>query len=276
MDAKQIENRLAVCSWSLQPANPASLIEAIQHIEIPRVQLALSPMVNKATDWENTAAQLEAAGIEIVSGMMETKGEDYSSMETIKKTGGIVPDEHWDHNRDHAIQLAMVAKDLGLKLVTFHAGFLPHSPEDPGYQKLKDRVEIVAEIFADQGLDLGFETGQETADSLAAFLSGLKCENVGVNFDPANMILYDKGEPIPALKTLAPWLKQVHIKDANRTATPGEWGSEVATGTGQVDWTAFLDTLASLGYSGDMAIEREAGDQRIVDIKAAKTHLLSL
>jgi len=94
--------------------------------------------------------------------------------------------------------------------------------------------------------------------------------NVGVNFDPANMILYDKGDPIEALKVLAPYLKQCHIKDANRTKETGTWGEEVTAGTGQVDWDGFFKTLAALGYQGDFAIEREAGDQRVVDIIAAK------
>jgi L-ribulose-5-phosphate 3-epimerase len=84
------------------------------------------------------------------------------------------------------------------------------------------------------------------------------------------MILYDKGDPIEALKALAPYLKQCHIKDANRTKEAGTWGEEVTAGTGQVDWDAFFKTLAALGYQGDFAIEREAGDQRVADIIAAK------
>jgi sugar phosphate isomerase/epimerase len=99
---------------------------------------------------------------------------------------------------------------------------------------------------------------------------------VGVNFDPANMILYDKGDPIDALKTLAPYLKQCHIKDANRTTQPGEWGEEVQTGTGQVDWKAFLSALDGLGYDGVFAIEREAGEQRVEDILAAKKYICGL
>ena len=122
-----------------------------------------------------------------------------------------------------------------------------------------------------------FETGQETADDLNAFFDHMANDrgvtNIGINFDPANMILYDKGDPIDALKKLLPGVKSIHIKDAIKTATPGEWGSEVPVGTGQVDWQAFMQVLADGDYTGDMHIEREAGESRIVDAKAAVDHL---
>jgi sugar phosphate isomerase/epimerase len=122
-------------------------------------------------------------------------------------------------------------------------------------------------------MDLGFETGQETAETLGAFLEKLGKPHVGVNFDPANMILYDKGEPIGALQALGPWLKQCHIKDAVKTKTPGVWGEEVPVGSGQVDWPAFLRVLDKLGFQGNLAIEREAGEQRVTDICAARQYL---
>ncbi len=147
---------------------------------------------------------------------------------------------------------------------------------DPTFAKLVDRIEKIAGAFAVHGISLGFETGQESAETLAAFLHQLNRPDVGVNFDPANMLLYDKGDPIEALKTLAPWLKQCHIKDARRTQVPGTWGEEVTVGTGEVDWTAFLATLDALNYQGDLCIEREAGNQRVADIRAAHVHLEKL
>src|SRR6185369_5503075 len=107
---------------------------------------------------------------------------------------------------------------------------------------------------------------QERAASLLEFLVKLDCPNVGVNFDPANIILYDMGDPIEALRTLAPRLKQCHLKDANRTRQRGTWGEEVRLGAGEVKWPAFFEVLDEIGYSGDLAIEREAGQQRMEDI----------
>ncbi|MGD0044716.1 MAG: TIM barrel protein, partial [Isosphaeraceae bacterium] len=119
-------------------------------------------------------------------------------------------------------------------------------------------------------LGLGLETGQETAAVLLGLLEKLDRPNVGVNFDPANMLLYDKGNPIEALRLLGPWVRQVHIKDALRTRVPGTWGQEVPAGTGEVDWRAFFATLEAIGFQGDCVIEREAGDQRVKDIRTAQ------
>src|SRR6185295_19339863 len=140
----------------------------------------------------------------------------------------------------------------------------------PAFSKLLDRIGRIADLFAGKGLVLGFETGQETAETLRVFLGKLNRPNVGVNFDPANMILYDRGNPIEALRVLGPWLAQCHLKDATKTKVPGTWGVEVTVGTGEVDWAAFLRTLAELKFSGDLCIEREAGTQRVADICAAK------
>jgi sugar phosphate isomerase/epimerase len=98
----------------------------------------------------------------------------------------------------------------------------------------------------------------------------LNAPNVGVNFDPANMLLYDQGDPVAALGVLAPWLRQVHIKDAKRTRVPGTWGEEVSVGTGEVDWGSFFATLRKLNYAGDFVIEREAGGKRMADLRAAR------
>ena len=274
--AHDIESRLAVCSWSLQPETPEALVAHLREIGIPRVQLALDPLRENPDVWGKTAVLLDAEGIEIVSGMFGTIGEDYSSLDAIRESGGVVPDEHWDANWANIQAVASIAAGLGLKTVTFHAGFLPHEESDPGFAKLLDRITQIADVFDASGIELGFETGQETADTLRLFLEKLDRPSVGVNFDPANMLLYDKGDPIDALETLAPFLKQCHIKDATQTKEPGTWGAEVTVGTGEVDWAAFFATLAKLGYEGDCCIEREADDQRVADIKTARKFVTQL
>jgi L-ribulose-5-phosphate 3-epimerase len=263
-------SRLAVCSWSLQPEGPEQLLKSLEATGLKRVQLALDPFHSQPAAWRLTAEMFAMNGVEVVSGMFGTIGEDYSTLETIKRTGGLVPDVHWEQNWRNIHTVVSIARRFRLKLLTFHAGFLPHEDHDPNFQKLLDRIARVADLFGAQQLELGFETGQETADTLAEFLTKLNRPNVGVNFDPANMILYDKGDPIAALRVLGPWLKQCHIKDANRTQTPGTWGAEVPVGTGQVDWPAFFRTLNELGFTGNLSIEREAGNQRVADIITAR------
>jgi len=274
--ASALLDRLAVCSWSLQPESPEVLLGHLETIGIPRVQIALDPLRENPDVWKSYGDLCRQKGITQVSGMMVTAGEDYTTMESIKETGGVVPDATWPENLANFKGNIQVAKDLGLSLVTFHAGFLPHESSDPAFAKLMDRIRQIGELFAEHDMDLGFETGQETADTLKDFLDQLALPNVGVNFDPANMILYDKGDPIEALRTLAPYLKQCHIKDATQTTQPGTWGEEVQTGTGQVDWKSFFQTLDEIGYTGTFAIEREAGEQRVEDILAAKTYVCGL
>ena len=274
--AHDIESRLAVCSWSLQPETPESLVTHLREIGIPRVQLALDPLRENPTIWGKTAELFAAQGIEIVSGMFGTIGEDYSSLDAIKETGGVVPDKHWDANWANIQAVAGIAAALDLKIVTFHAGFLPHEESDPGFAKLLGRITEIADVFDANDIDLGFETGQETADTLRLFLEKLNRPSVGVNFDPANMILYGKGDPIDALETLAPFLKQCHIKDATMTREPGTWGMEVTVGTGEVDWPAFFSTLAKVDFRGHCCIEREADEQRVTDIRTAREFVTQL
>ncbi len=268
-------NNIAVCSWSLQAKDTSELIRMVRSTGLNKVQLAL----NDHRGSEGGAAigvELAKAGIEIVSGMFGTVGEDYSTLETIKRTGGVFPDEHWEANQQIARDVVEAARSLGLDLVSFHAGFLPEDQNDPHYEKLINRLRTLAKLFDDSGIALSFETGQEEGALLARFLDDLAAPNVGVNFDPANMILYNMGDPIEALRALVPSLQQVHIKDATRTQEPGTWGEEVVVGTGEVNWTAFLEVLHRANYKGALVIEREAGDNRLADIIAAKTYLESL
>lgn len=270
MKAHSLSDRLAVCSWSLQPATPQDLVAKLHDTGICRVQLALDPLRESPDAWGQTQALLQQSSVSVVSGMFGCVGEDYSTLDSIRVTGGVAPDATWPQNRKNIQATVGLAAKLGLKLVTFHAGFLPHEESDPNFGKMLKRLGEVADLFAARNIALGLETGQETAAVLAALLQKLGRPNVGVNFDPANMLLYDKGNPIDALRTLGPWLRQVHIKDARRTKVPGTWGEEVTVGTGEVDWRAFFLALGQLNFAGDFVIEREAGSQRVADIRSAK------
>ena len=260
---------LAVCSWSLQATDPQSLLGMLHETGIRRVQLALDPLRTSPAVWGDTRTLFQREGVEIVSGMFGCVGEDYSTLDSIRRTGGIAPDSTWEQNLADIQATAKLAGELGLKLVTFHAGFIPEEHSDPAFAKMLGRLASVARIWGEQGIAVGLETGQETAPALAALLAELNCPNVGVNFDPANMILYDKGDPVEAVRLLGPSIRQVHIKDATRTRTPGTWGEEVPAGTGEVNWLEFFAALKEMNYPGRFVIEREAGAQRVADIRRA-------
>ena len=262
--------KIAICSWSLQPGSAGELVEALHRLDVDCVQLALDPLRTGAWPEKESLATLAAGGIEVISGMMGTEGEDYSSLETIRETGGVRSDDHWDANLLAAADNARLAARMHLKIVSLHAGFLPEEPDDPERIKLIDRLRELVDLFAAEGVSLIFETGQETADTLADFLEELNRPTAGVNFDPANMILYGKGDPIAALERLHPWVRQVHVKDAVRTKQPGTWGAEVPAGTGEVDWDAFFDLVGAKELPVNLAIEREAGGDRTGDIDRAR------
>ena len=130
---------IAVCSWSLQPKDTADLISMVQSLGLSRVQLALNDHRGSAGG-AAIGKELADAGIQIVSGMFGTVGEDYSSLEAIQKTGGVVPDEHWEANQGIARDVIEACGSLGLDLVSFHAGFLPEDSADPDYATTVGRL----------------------------------------------------------------------------------------------------------------------------------------
>jgi sugar phosphate isomerase/epimerase len=105
---------------------------------------------------------------------------------------------------------------------------------------------------------------------LLGFIAEVDRNNLGINFDPANMVLYGSGEPVDALKVLQPLVLSVHCKDGKGPRRAGELGTETPLGQGDVDWQRFFAQLESAGYAAPLAIEREEQDesQRLIDIEA--------
>lgn len=261
--------RLGVCSWSLQADSPTELVERVRATDVSAVQLALDPIRTGAWDESETARALERARIGILSGMMGMAGEDYSTLESIRWSGGVLPEEHWPSNLMAARSNALIASRLGIGLVTFHAGFLPHDPADGMRRTMVDRIRMVADAFGERDIEVALETGQESAAALVSVLDELGDAGIGVNFDPANMLLYGSGDPIEALEVLGQSVRQVHVKDAVRTEVAGTWGREVPVGEGEVKWEKFFATLDRVAPGVNMVIEREAGDDRVGDVRRA-------
>lgn len=261
---------IGVCSWSLRPADTADLIAKVKALGLSHVQLALGDLL-KLDDDARTAAvdDILASGLTITATMIGFEGEDYASIASIRRSGGLVPDERWDERKRLIIAAAQLSKRLGVSLLTTHVGFIP-APNDANYQPLVDRIANIAQPLAEAGLELLMETGQESASELLQFLHNCRSKNFGVNFDPANMILYGSGDPIEAIKTLGRHVRHVHVKDAIKSKSPGiEWGKEVPFGDGEVPHDQFLRALKKTNYTGPLVIEREAGDDRMSDVRYA-------
>ena len=274
--SRQNPTQLGVCSWSLKPASAEDLIVKLRQLGLSKLQLSLNPVSEGDPAWIAIGRLCKDAGVSIVSGMFHPLKQDYSTPASIRKTGGFVPDETWDGNWKIVEETAATAKKLGLRDVSTHVGFIPEDRKDPTYDKLLDRLARIADRFAKDGLVLLFETGQESADTLLAFLKALDRKNVGANFDPANMILYDMGEPVASLRKLMPWVRQCHLKDARKTTEPGKWGPEVPIGQGQVNWRGFFDVLNEHKYDGALVIERESGTSRMDDVRTGADYVRGL
>lgn len=260
---------VGVCSWSLQ-TDVNGVAQAMKDLGLEHVHLGIRPALGE--EGAECLATIKAQDWTITSTMIDFPQEDYSTLDSIKVTGGVVPDDCWEANRQLFVGAAEVTAQLGVKYLSMHAGFIDETDKAHA-AKITQRLKTLADAAADAGVILLFETGQETAEELATFLEKLNHNSVGVNFDPANMILYNKGNPIAAVRRLAPWIRHLHVKDATRTKEPGTWGAEVPWGDGEVGIAEFVKVLGEIGFEGAMAIEREAGDNRFDDIKVAVERL---
>jgi hydroxypyruvate isomerase len=254
---------VAVCTWSLK--NSVTELNIIKEkTGLNCVHLALKPIMEN-TDPEYVAFA-NSGSWKITSTMVGFPQENYATLETIKKTGGIMPKENWEDNKKRVLQAIDLTKKLGVEYLSFHFGFLDFS--NAAYMaEFKDKVKLLADYAGQKGVTILMETGQETAAELRRFLTEINHKALGVNFDPANMILYGKGKPLDAIEVLFPWVRHVHIKDALASPVAGQWGKEVVWGSGHVDSGKFLGKLKELGYNGALAIEREGGQSRLTDIE---------
>lgn len=263
--------RLGVCSWSLRPGIPGELVEKVRSCgggELGAVQLALDPIRRGEWGLDETRRVLGDADIAILSGMMAMAGEDYSTLDSIKRTGGVRPDATWDANLDAAKRNADIAAAMGLTLVTFHAGFIPDDPRDAEHGKIIERLVMLFDVFDERDVRIGLETGQEPAHVVKRLIDDMGVD-VGVNFDPANMLLYGMGDPVESLDLLAEHVVQIHVKDAVSATAAGEWGTEVPVGEGEVQWDSFFGVIAERGIGVDLLIERESGKCRAEDVVQA-------
>ncbi len=266
---------IGVCSWSLQVTSVPELKRFMDRLGISVVQIACGDPHHASWD-EGDAMPVAArtAGFTMSGTMLGFPGEDYTTPQHIQKTGGF-GDPATRPERIERFRWALErTKALGLADIMLHAGFIPEA-HDSDRKGFLDTLGKVSSLAAEKGVTVAFETGQETADLLRLTLDELKCPNLKVNFDPANMLLYDKGDPIRAVEILGPDIRSVHVKDANRPKVAGQWGEEVPLGQGQVNIRQFVQTLKRVGYRGPLCIEREVGnqEQRFADIQQGIQYL---
>jgi len=198
-------------------------------------------------------------------------GESYADIEIVRRTVGLLPRETRRSRVEDTKRTADFAHALGARHVSSHIGYIPEDTSDPDYAGLVAAVQEICVHLRRNEQGFNLETGQETAELLRQFIAEVKRPNLGVNFDPANMIMYGTGDPIEALDLLAPWVRGVHCKDGVWPAAPGQLGEERRLGEGEVGIERFIAKLTEIGYDGPLTIEREVpGEQQIMDFIAGK------
>jgi sugar phosphate isomerase/epimerase len=217
------------------------------------------PLEGAAARWKQVLADENFAVVTVFAAYI---GESYADIPTVQKTVGFVPPSTRDERERRTLAVGDFAAELGVTSIATHIGFVPEDQSSEDYMAVREMVRRVCDHAAGHGQTFALETGQEAAPVLLEFLLSAKRTNLGINFDPANMILYGTGDPIAALDTLAPHVLTVHCKDGDwpPPAVRGALGEEQPLGQGSVGMERFIAKLREIGYKGPLTIEREASD----------------
>lgn len=234
-------------------------LEVAHDLGVPTIQVhAPSKAVRTKQHADAFLQRLAACGIRITAVFGGFEGESYADIPTVLRTVGLVPPETRAARLAEMKEIADFAKLLGVSVVALHLGFVPHDASDPTFAGIVDVTRDLCDHCKGLGQNLHLETGQETADGLLHFIGAVERDNLFINFDPANMILYGTGDPIEAVKKVGRFVKSVHCKDGTWSDKPGvEWGQETPLGAGDVAMENYLRALQEIGYRGPLTIERE-------------------
>ncbi len=241
-------------------------LDVAEELGIPTVQVhAPHQQTRTKAAAESFLQKCSDAGITVTAVFGGFDGESYADIATTAKTVGLVPEATRAARTQEMKEISDFAKLLGCKTVALHIGFVPEDRKGNNYKNLLDTTWDLLDHVSANSQQLNLETGQESADHLLEFIAEVGRDNLYINFDPANMILYGTGDPIEALQKVGQYVKSVHCKDA-KWAAPDvrgkSWGTEMPLGEGDVNIETYLRTLKDIGYTGPLTIEREIAHDR--------------
>jgi len=239
-------------------------LEVARDLKIPSIQLHTPHATGRTPEAaESFLRKLETYDIELTCVFGGFDGESYADIPTVEKTIGLVPLATRSARLVEMKEISDFARLLGCGAIGLHIGVVPHNTQSREYADIVEVTRQLCDHAMHNEQTLNLETGQESADALLQFIGDTKRDNLYINFDPANMILYGMGEPIPALRKVGSRVRSIHCKDATWSDQPGvTWGAEVPLGKGQVDMRAYLIALKEIGYFGPLTIEREIPQDR--------------
>lgn len=187
------------------------------------------------------------------------------------QTLGIVPPAYRFTRLKELMAGADFAKQLGVTDVITHVGFLPENPNDPDFTGTCAALRYLANYLKANGQYFLFETGQETPVTMLRAIEEIGTDNLGINFDTANLILYGKSNSLDAIDIFGKYIRNTHMKDGEFPTCGKYLGVEKPLGQGRADISQVVRKLHSIGYPGPLIIEREiSGDQQIKDIVMAR------
>lgn len=192
-------------------------------------------------------------------------------------TLGLVPTAYRFERMKDLMRGSDFAKKLGVPMVATHAGFLPENPNTAEYHEVVSALRTVANYCKKNGQKFIFETGQETPVTLRRVIEDIGTDNLGINLDPANLILYGKANPVDALDVFGEYVLDVHAKDGMYPTDGKNLGRETPLGEGRVNFPALISKLREIGYDKTLIIEREiSGEKQRSDIILGKKLLEEL
>lgn len=229
---------------------------------------------NPALYTDAVAAEVSHAsqehGVEITTLWAGCPGRNVWNFVEGPATIGLVPPETREARLGALRAGSNFARKVGVTSVTTHVGFIPEWPGDPQYEPTVLALKEIASQCEANGQLFCFETGQETPITLLRTMQDVGTGNLGVNLDPANLLMYGKANPVDALDVIGRYVRGVHAKDGEYPTDGRSLGKEKPLGQGRVNFPVLIPKLKSLGYTGALTIEREiSGPRQIADIKLA-------
>lgn len=189
-------------------------------------------------------------------------------------TLGLVPKEFRFERMEALKKGADFAKLIGITDITTHVGFIPENPSTTEYMETVMIIRDVARYCKNLGLYFNFETGQETPITLLRTIEDIGLDNLGINLDPANLLMYGKGNPQDVVDMYGDYIRGVHVKDGLYPTDGRNLGKETPVGEGSVDFPVLIKKLKEHNFTGALIIEREiSGPQQKEDILKAKALL---
>ena len=239
--------------------------------------LAWNPTIWTDENATTLKGLLDKLGITVSAFWCGWEGPRDWNFYTGQLTLGLVPPEYRAMRVKNLCDGADFAKKLGITDVVTHMGFIPENPYDPNFSGFCVAVRTVAEHMKRNGQYLLFETGQETPVTLLRCFETVGCDNLAINLDTANLILYGKANPVDALEVFGQYVRNIHAKDGRYPTNGHDLGEETRIGEGKVDFRALFRKLKALGYDSFVTIEREIdGYQQLVDILASRNYLQNI